>query len=197
MEHSMPAALPEGEYVGTRFKGEGFANADLSEIEFYNCTFTDCVLQTASLRFSFFEKCRFERCNMTLAEFRGARMVDGAFKDCKLLGINWGECGGFFRASFTDCLLDEASFANMNLQRMRFTGSTFRGGTFSNTNLSLASFEDCDLEGCRFSNANLYKTDFTTARNYFISAEDNTITKAKFSLPEAVSLLRNFDITLV
>lgn len=61
-----------------------------------------------------------------------------------------------------------------------------KGADFSGTDLKKSTFQDCDLS----------KADFRGAKNYFISTESNKIKKAKFSMPEAVSLLGNLDIMI-
>ena len=43
---------------------------------------------------------------------------------------------------------------------------------------------------------NLSSADFSGAQNYQIDANENTIKKAIFSLPEALSLLSTFDIKI-
>lgn len=62
--------------------------------------------------------------------------------------------------------------------------------------LKHAVFAQCDLAGAQFGSAALGFADFTTARNYFVDARSNTLRKTRFSLPEAASLLGNFDIVL-
>lgn len=192
----MTNTLDDDEYESICIKEANYNEEDLSEKSFYHCIFEKCSFQFANLQFSSFEKCTFRHCNVTLAQIRGARFFDTRFSGSKLLGLNWGECSGVFKANFDSCILDESSFSDMNLQRYMFRESQFKGSTFANTNLSHAKFIDCDLEDCRFHNTTLHKTDFSTARNYFINAESNKISGAIFSLPEAISLLKNFDITI-
>ncbi len=192
----------DGELVDREYQKRSFndLNADkqnLSEKSFYNCTFKNCSFQFADLNSSSFEKCIFQDSNLSLAKTRGTRFLDAVFINSKLLGINWGECNKIFKASFENCPIKESSFVGMNLQRFTFQDSYFKDSLFSNSNLSHAKFQNCDLEGCVFHGTKLFKTDFSTSYNYFIKAEANQISKAIFSLPEATSLLQNFDIRLV
>jgi len=60
-----------------------------------------------------------------------------------------------------------------------------------------ANFDEVDLTGTIFHNSDLSKADFSNASNYDIDPKTNKIKKAKFSLPEALQLLRGFDITIV
>lgn len=80
---------------------------------------------------------------------------------------------------------------------MSFIGSKVKECYFTNTNLTEADFSNVDFFGTVFHNSDLYKADFSTALNYNIDPRTNNIKKAKFSLPEAVGLLRGFDINIV
>jgi uncharacterized protein YjbI with pentapeptide repeats len=67
---------------------------------------------------------------------------------------------------------------------------------FREADLSQADFAGTDLSRSLFSNTNLTEADLSDARNYHIAPGQNVLTKAKFSLPEATSLLYNLDIDL-
>ena len=67
---------------------------------------------------------------------------------------------------------------------------------FNKTSLIEADFSNCDLLETTFHNCNLSKSNFCNAINYDINPLVNNIKKAKFSLPEAVGLLRGFDIII-
>ena len=75
-----------------------------------------------------------------------------------------------------DCLAMEVDFSNALLQKANFHGTDFERAIFRNTD-------------CR-------EADFRGAKNYAISPMINNITKAHFSLPEAMSLLYTMDINL-
>ncbi|MBS0627616.1 MAG: pentapeptide repeat-containing protein, partial [Verrucomicrobia bacterium] len=55
-------------------------------------------------------------------------------------------------------------------------------------------FKDTDLLGTIFHNSDLSKADFSGSENYEIDVRLNKVKKARFSLPEALGLLRGFDI---
>ena len=67
---------------------------------------------------------------------------------------------------------------------------------FTNTDLYYANFTDTDLLGSRFHRCNLTRADFRDAKNYMVDLSSNIVKKAKFSLPEAVELLKSFDIEI-
>lgn len=77
-----------------------------------------------------------------------------------------------------------------------FSGSKIKESHFTDTALMCANFEDVDLTGTLFHNCDLSKADFSKAINYDIDPRTNKIKKAQFSLPEAVGLLRGFEITI-
>ena len=68
---------------------------------------------------------------------------------------------------------------------------------FREADLSETDFDGTDLSESLFLNTNLTEADFVGAMNYDISPEKNKLKGAKFSLPEAMSLLFNLDIILV
>jgi uncharacterized protein YjbI with pentapeptide repeats len=68
---------------------------------------------------------------------------------------------------------------------------------FTNTYLHGAKFDESNLLGTIFHNCDLSRADFSSATCYDIDPLTNKIKKAKFSLPEALGLLRGFDITIV
>jgi uncharacterized protein YjbI with pentapeptide repeats len=82
------------------------------------------------------------------------------------------------------------------MKKATFDGSKLRENHFTNTCLISADFRSVDLAGTVFHNCDLSKADFSGASQYDIDPQTNKIKKAKFSLPEAVRLLRGFDITI-
>jgi fluoroquinolone resistance protein len=83
------------------------------------------------------------------------------------------------------------------MKNISFNGSHLKESHFTNTSLIGADFTDADLSGTIFHNCDLCKADFSSARRYDIDPQTNKIKKAKFSLPEAVGLLRGFDIMII
>ena len=67
---------------------------------------------------------------------------------------------------------------------------------FMEADCSDANFEGTDFEKSKFHQTNLTKANFNNAFNYAIDFNNNTLKGAKFSMPEAVSLLRGLDIVL-
>lgn len=192
-----PAMAPfeDGEYENRTFERIRWEN-DLENVEFYDCVFADTSFQASRLIGCAFDNCEFVRCNLSLVEILNSSFLDARFTDCKMLGVAWSAVGGFLTAAFHRCALDNNIFSDMNLQRFAFRSCSLVESSFDHTNLRHAVFDDCDLSRCRFSQADLSHADFTTSRNYYVNAGENTLHKTRFSLPEAVSLLGNLDIVL-
>jgi uncharacterized protein YjbI with pentapeptide repeats len=82
--------------------------------------------------------------------------------------------------------IPKAKIINCEAKEVEFTETDFTGAVFTETN----------FEKSQFFKTNLSEADFRGARNYDIDIINNTIKKAKFSYPEAVSLLNNLDIII-
>ena len=68
---------------------------------------------------------------------------------------------------------------------------------FTDADCSDAYFAQSDLYRSIFYNTNLTRADFNHASSYAIDVNENRIKGARFSLPEAISLLDGLGITLV
>ena len=79
---------------------------------------------------------------------------------------------------------------------MSFEGSKLKECDFKETLLSEVNFKGCDFLGTLFHQCDLKGADFRGAVNYSIDPQVNQIQKGKFSAPDALSLLKGFDITL-
>lgn len=182
------------------YENETFENVDwrddLEGVEFFNCVFKNSSFQSSRLIECCFDSCEFVQCNLSLVEILHTSFLGAKFTDCKMIGVTWSAIGGFLTATYESCIMNNNIFADMNLTRFQFNSCSFVEASFHNTKLMHAVFDDCDLSGCLFSQADLSFADFRTSRNYRISAEQNTLRKTQFSLPEAVSLLVNLDIVL-
>lgn len=179
-------------------KSEDFSKKSLEGLVFTSCSFNSCNFSESILRNSKFCACTFVNCNLSLSKLDGCRFHDAHFIDCKIVGAEFFKCDKtFFSASFKNCLLQYCNFSDLNMKDVSFKGSKLKESHFTNTSLSGADFSDVDLSGTIFHNCDLCKADFSSAMRYDIDPQTNKIKKAQFSLPEAVGLLRGFDITIV
>lgn len=88
------------------------------------------------------------------------------------------------------------NFSSLKMKRTDFLGSKVKECHFNDTFLVEADFRECDLQGSLFHHADLSKADFRDAKNYSIDPQLNFLKKARFSVPDALSLLNFFDIEI-
>jgi len=105
--------------------------------------------------------------------------------------------GGLESIDFTGCVLNYASFFGLRMKKRKLVGCAALEVDFAEADFTDADCTGTDFQRSRFLHTNLTRADFTGARNYSISPLLNQIKQAKFSLPEAMSLLYNLEITLV
>jgi fluoroquinolone resistance protein len=98
---------------------------------------------------------------------------------------------------FINCTLNYSTFTGLKLPKAQFTHCVARDVDFADADLSGANCTETDFSDSRFLHTNLTEADFTGATHYSIAVNLNTVKKAKFSLPEAMSLLYSLDIILV
>lgn len=153
-------------------------------------------LDGTSLRGSKFIDCIFEQCSFNAVDLTDT-VLQARFVECKLQGIN------FFTAKrtmldlgFAHCLIRYCSFAELKLTDISFADCTLEQVDFADAQLPGAIFSGSQLADCTFKNTNLTKADFRGARGYYIDPTLNRLSKARFQLPEAVSLLAPFNIRL-
>lgn len=128
----------------------------------------------------------------------GCRFQEVQFVDCKIVGVEFFKCEKtFFSVSFKNCLLQYCNFSDLNMKNTSFSGSRLNDSHFTNTALSGSDFSGVDLSETIFHNCDLGKADFSSATGYYIDPRTNKIKKAMFSMPEAMGLLRAFDVRIV
>lgn len=177
---------------------QNFSKKSLEGRGYNACSFTSCDFSETILRNVKFSSCSFTRCNFALTKLEGCRLQEVRFIDCKIVGGEFFKCDKtFFSPTFIKCLLQYCNFSDLVMKNTSFKGSRLLEDHFTNTNLTSADFSEVDLSGTIFHNCDLTKADFSTAARYNIDPQTNKIKKAKFSLPEAVGLLRGFDIVIV
>ncbi len=189
-------------YEGEVFRRVTFSAETLEQTSFDGCSFTDCHFSETTFSSCRFNDCAFKECDLTMATFAYCDMALVSWQDCKLVGINWTQIeplgltiGAPF--SFERCVLNHGTFFGMNLPQLVMLSCSAEGVDFRDCNLTSAEFSATDFNQALFHNSNLSQADLSKATNYAISAETNTLSNAKFALPEAISLLYALDITLI
>ncbi len=190
------------EYSGETFKGLEYGAVNIAGTQFLNCAFVRCRFHGTRLKDCRFHDCVFRDCDLNLVEVDGSAFRDVSFEQSKVMGINWTQAAwreaGFLNSiAFTDCVLNYSTFIGLELHGLRISGCVARDVDFAEADLIGADFKNTDFTSSRFLHTNLSQADFTGAYNYAIDASINTLSKAKFALPEARALLYSLDIILV
>lgn len=168
---------------------------------FWDCTFRHCSVVESSFRDCIFVNCHFLHCDLSLIRIEGSSFSGTKFEKSKAIGIDWTR-GDWPKIQirhplvFQECVLSHSTFIGLDLEELVFTGCQATDVDFREANLTKADFSNTDLSNSLFLNTVLREADFQRAFNYEIDACQNEIEKAKFSLPEAMSLLYSLDIDL-
>ena len=166
--------------------------------EFENCTFKACDFSDGDFSNSRFTDCTFIGCNLAMLKLSHSTLNDVTFKECKLTGINFGACEDFlFTVRFEGCILDYATFQRKKMAKTKFINTSLKGVDFSGATLTGSQFSNTDLERAVFDRTILQEADFSTAYNFDIDPEQNTIKKAKFSQFGLQGLLTKYNLKVV
>jgi uncharacterized protein YjbI with pentapeptide repeats len=179
-------------------KAEDFSDQEFDAPVFLDCVFERCNFTKSRLQKGKITNCIFKNCNLSLVGILGCRLQNVRFLDCKIIGIEFFLCDHtFFSVAFENCIVYGCNFSDLNMKHTSFVKSSLKECHFTNTILAGACFDETNLEGSFFHGCDLSKANFSKALNYMIDPKVNNIEKAKFSLPEAVSLLHGFGIDIV
>lgn len=168
----------------------------IEEIEFSGCTFEKVNFEKAELKKVRFEGCEFKNSSLALMTVKDCRFIDCIFTNCKLIGINWTLADRPVEIKASKSKLDFSVFYGMDLRRIELTDSSAKEVNFEEADLSRGIFTGTDFILAKFKNTNLSMADMREALNYDINPAYNNIKKAKFSLPEALTLLQCFDVEI-
>lgn len=173
----------------------------LEDATFYGCTFQDCILTETEFRGCRFVDCVFRQCDLSLVKWTHCTFSAARFEGCKLVGVDWTQLdwqgarlGEPFQ--FKQCALNHGTFIGLRLEGLAVVDCTAVDVDFREADLTRANFSGTDLTDSLFGQTNLARADFGRARNYAIDPGQNTLTGAKFALPEAMALLYSMDIEL-
>ena len=100
------------------------------------------------------------------------------------------------KIEFYSSSLNHSTFIGLNLNGIPVVNCQAVNVDFREADLSDSDFSGSNLSDSLFIHTNLTAADLSQARNYSIDPGLNNIKKARFLLPEAMSLLYNMDIIL-
>jgi fluoroquinolone resistance protein len=170
--------------------------------EFTDCQFVKCVFEAAIFSDCRFSNCSFRECNLSLIQIAGSSFPATRFEQSKLIGVDWTP-GNWSQAEFNQlegffgCVLSHSTFIGLKLTGIQIKNCLAHEVDFREADLSKVQFGGTDLAQSLFGNTNLTAADLSQARNYQIDPGQNILKKARFSLPEAMSLLYSMDIEIV
>ena len=178
------------------FSGMIISHGKISNKEFENCVFEKCI----------FIECIFENCRFIDSSFVGcsisankpfnSQFTNVTFEDSKIMGFDFTKARSVRLISFIKCNISYSNFSFVKVPELILKECAAHEVNFNEADLTGGIFTQTDFLKSVFSHTNLTKADFRGAYNYGIDLTSNTCKKAQFSLPEASSLLRSFDILL-
>jgi len=188
-----------GHYSDQSFTG---LQAEIDEIigcEFINCKFRNINFSGLQFRECRFINCEFSECDLSLLQVPESSFSGVSFRDTKLVGVDWTRANWgreFLGESlcFVKSILSHSTFIGLTMINLRIEDCIAHNVDFRETDLSKSDFSGTDLTDSLFLNTNLTKANLATTQNYQISPEVNILTDARFSFPEALSLLYSMDI---
>ncbi len=192
----------ETDYADQVFKETRLEQAELVSNEFRDCTFDRCSFVETTFQSCRFVNCVFMRCDLSLIQSPKCSFAAVRFESSKVMGVDWTRARWSATklgtpVCFSECAISHSTFIGLNLKRIQIQDCVAVDVDFREADLSQADFAGTDLSDSLFLNTNLTKADLSRARNYQIDPSQNIVKGAKFSLPEAISLLYNLDIVLI
>ncbi len=186
----------EAEFYDETFQSLALSGIALTGKVFHDCTFVQAHAANAVFIACKFLRCKFIDSDLSNATIKRTTWCDPEFERCKLLGVNWTAAAVLVQPVWVECVLNYANFSGMDLRKARWERCVAHEVDFADANIEKAVCRGTDFESSRFSNTNMREADFCAATNYAIRPGDNTLTDAKFSLPDATALLYGLDIIL-
>jgi fluoroquinolone resistance protein len=191
----------EAHHTDQVFKRADSRQASIVSSAFHDCTFDRCCLAEATLQECRFVGCLFRHCDLSLLQVPGCSFTDTRFEGSKVIGVDWTRAdwpvvrlGAVI--GFSECVISHSTFIGLKLPGIRIEDCVAVDVDFREADLSGAAFAGTDLSGSLFLATNLTGADLSRARNYRIDLTQNVVRKARFALPEAMSLLHSLDIVL-
>jgi fluoroquinolone resistance protein len=184
------------EYADREFDRIDLKQSLISHTEFQSCNFNRCDLSQSVISECRFDDCTFQSCDFSLIKLNGSYFRNSIFIGSKLVGIDWTELSKTFSTDFKDCVMNFSNFSMMNLKKTKIVNCIAHEVSFADSNMTECDCKMTDFAGSIFSKTNLTRADFSNARNYAIDVRNNDVTKAKFSLPEALTLLETLGVII-
>ena len=187
------------EYVEQLFEKIEFSKERINSKEFIECIFQDCDFPETIFQNCKFKECTFRKCNLSLIKVIDCSFTNTLFEDSKIIGVNWSEVSWAkvklsCPITFLKCDISLSTFIGLDLRKIVIKECRAHDVAFRETDLTKAQLMGTDFTKSQFFETNLTKADLAKAKSYTIDIYQNKIAKAKFTLPEALSLLYTMGI---
>jgi len=189
------------EYDECEFKGVDLTDQKITGCSFHNCSFRKCSFREVEFTNCLFDECRFIYCNFSLSKMKGSTFSSVTFENSQLIGIDWTITGWrrsrlFTPVAFRESVINYGTFSGLNLSRVKIVKCIARNVDFSEADLTQADCSETDFTDSIFLHTNLSEANFLGATGYAIDPANNVLKKARFAMPEAISLLTNLGVVL-
>jgi uncharacterized protein YjbI with pentapeptide repeats len=193
---------PGSDYSDQVFEKVSLEQAQIDSSTFYDCTFDRCSLVETTFRACRFVSCVFRDCDLSLMQVPHCSFTTTQFEKSRVIGVDWTKAHWAAKGlgkpiDFSTCAISHSTFIGLKLPGIRIRSCMALDVDFREASLFRADFTATDLSGSLFLATDLTEADLSQARNYQIDPSENVIKRAKFALPEAMSLLYSLDIVLV
>ena len=190
------------EYSDLVFNNLHLQSEQILSSEFFDCVFSDCSFAESIFQKCRFVNCAFQKCDLSLAQVPESIFFTTRFEESKIIGVNWAQAdwpgSGLGKPiTFIKSAISHCTFIGLSLKGIQIKDSIAIDVDFREADLSRADFSGTDLSESMFKDTNLTESDLSQARNYDIDPGQNVLQGAKFSFPEAMSLLYSMDIILI
>ena len=189
-------SFTKSNYYQEKFTKVALSNETVKEVAFEECEFKGCSFVDCKFEKCKFINCNFDGCMISAVIPTGSRFVEVSFANSKVIGLDWTKAQHIREIGFENCQINYSNFRLLKLPKIKMISCEARDTDFAETDLTEGNFSNTDFQRSVFSKTNLTKANFKGAKNYYIDARYNTIKKAHFSLPEALSLLNSLDVVI-
>jgi len=190
------AVLKEDTYYQQTFSKLSLAGEIINVKTYEECVFENCRLIDSTFDKTRFLNCRFNGCVVSAVKLIGCRVIQPVFQKSKVIGIDWTRVTLLKEPEFNTCQIDYSNFRMLKIPKTKIINCEAKECEFAETDFTGAVFTGTNFEKSKFFKTNLSGADLRGAKNYNIDIANNIIKKAKFSYPEAISLLSNLDIII-
>lgn len=158
---SFSEALKEDQIKEAVIENGSITGDELHHLCAEQVIFRNMVFMDVSFRHMECTDVRFEKCDLSNADFSGSIIHRTAFQNSKLLGVNLADCT-LRNVQFEDCHANYSSFSYSNMKHVRFAHCALSESECNDAALEHTQFDACDLDGANFIGTSLFNMDIST-----------------------------------